>query len=595
MKKQNDFTTLSQLLAFQAATYNNKTALNFKQNGELRSFSNQDLFDNCFYFAVGLQELATSNNIALQPTLAIFAYQDPIWMMVDLGTILAGGVTVPIFDNISKEHLIYELQDSAAEFLFLDKEENLSDECIKELNKTSIKKIITYNFAPQKLKNTTSFEELILLGKKAIKEKNISSDFLVQKSQPQDLATIIYTSGSTGKPKGVEITHENLVAQIHSTHKAFHLFESDKALSFLPLAHIFERMVSLFYISSGISVYFCSDTKNIATDLKEVQPNLMTVVPRVLEKIFLRIKENVEQASFLRKLLAQAALQRALIKDPKSNKTVLDKIYHNLVYKKFCGACGGKMRMIICGSSALSMDLQRFYQNIGLNVLCGYGLTEAAPVLATNTIEHNKIGTIGKAFPDVELKIAGDGELLGRGKNIMRGYHNNLEKTKEDIVDGWLKTGDLATIDNEGFVTIAGRKKEMFKTANGKYVIPTPIEQMLIQNLGFLLGAMIVADGKKFVSALLFPDFEILEKFKKKFSFTGSNEEFLQSKALRIFANKEISKINQSLDHWQQIQKFQIILQPISIATGEITPSMKLKRNILEEKFQQEIEKFYQE
>jgi long-chain acyl-CoA synthetase len=577
-----NFLTIADLVFFQKDNFNNNQLLNFKENSVWKSFSNKEFFDQISYFACGLKELGLVKN----QKLVIASYQNPIWLITDLGSILAGLITVPIFHNISKENLFYEIYDAAVSVVFTDSVEifNLIKPSFPDL------KIITYGF---KRENSICFEDLILLGKEATKNNKYDIDFLAKELNEDDLATIIYTSGSTGIPKGVELTHKNLIFQIKATMQVFPLDKTeDVVLSFLPLAHIFERMVMMFYLTQGVSIYFADDTKNVGILLKEINPTLMTVVPRVLEKVFIRIKENVDNAKGFKKLLAKAALNKAL-QNPCRKKNFLDKIFDELVYKKFRAALGKKMRMIICGGAALSKEMESFYNNIGVNLYCGYGLTEASPVLAVNHFKATKFSTIGTAFPFVELKISEDGELMGKGPNIMRGYHNQIEKTAETIVDGWLKTGDLAKIDEEGFVTIIGRKKELFKTANGKYVSPVPIEQKLVQNLGFLIGAIIIAEGRKFTSVLLFPDFEILKKTREKFKFHGNNEDFLKSQILQEFCQKEINKINLHLDHHEQIQRFAIIIQEISIETSEITPSMKLKRNILEEKFKRIIDNFY--
>lgn len=577
-----NFSTLSELISFQASNFNNPRAFNFKEKNQLRSFSNQEFLEKTFHFACGLREIGLQKN----QTIANCSYQNPIWLIVDLGAILAGAATVPIFHNISKENLFYEIEDADVKYVFTDSAEIFS--AIK--NKNLDLKIITYGFENA---DPISFESLILLGKKAADEKKYDLDSFLKMNQPQDLATIIYTSGSTGRPKGVELTHQNLVSQIKATAECFPLNSQDVALSFLPLAHIFERMVMIFYISQGISVYFADDVKNVGNILRDVHPSLMTTVPRVLEKVFVRIKEGIDSASFVKKFLGKKALQHALEKNPTAQKNFLDKIFDHLIYKKFRESLGGNIKMIICGGAALSLDLERFYKNIGIDLFCGYGMTESSPVLAVNRVKAQKFGTVGKAFPSVELKIADDGELLARGPNIMLGYHRKPEKTAEVIENGWLRTGDLAQIDEQGFVKIVGRKKEIFKNSNGKYVAPVPIEQRLVQELGFLLGAIVIAEGRKFTSAILFPEFEILKKFRTKFNFSGSDEEFLKSEILQKFVEEVIQKINQNLDHWEQIQKFHIAATPISIESGEITPSMKLKRNLLEEKYKNVIDGFY--
>ncbi|MBP7710692.1 MAG: long-chain fatty acid--CoA ligase [Rickettsiales bacterium] len=578
------FSTLSEIVAFQDFNFTNPQAFNFREKGQLRSFSNQEFRENIFHFACGLREIGLGKN----DNLAICSYQNPIWLMADFGAILAGAVTVPIFHNISKENLLFEIADANVKFVFCDSLEFF--ESVKNLGL----KIITYGFEASGSDHFT-FESLIQLGKKAADAKKYNFEELLKIAQPQDIATIIYTSGSTGRPKGVELTHLNLVSQVQATAEFFTLTAKDVALSFLPLAHIFERMVMMFYISRGISVYFTDDVKNVGGALKETRPTLLTTVPRVLEKVFAKIESGTEAASGFKKFLGTKALKRALEKNPNSPKNIFDKIFDALVYKKFRVAMGGNIRMIICGGSALSEVLECFYKNIGIDLFCGYGMTETSPVIAANCYKGNKIGTVGKAFPQVELKIAQDGELLVRGPNLMRGYHNQPEKTAEIIENGWLKTGDLAKIDEEGFVKIVGRKKELFKNANGKYVSPVPIEQKLMQNLPFLIGAIVIAEGKKFTAAILFPEFEMLKKTKEQFEFVGSDEEFLQSEKLQNFVQKEIAEINQDLNHWEQVQKFHIARQPISIESGDITPSMKLKRNVLEAKFAEVVEVFYKE
>ena len=572
----NNFKTLSELL-IEAAKFNNPRVLNYKKNEIWKSFSSQEFLQNSFYFACALREMGFKKG----QTFANFSYQNPIWLMVDFGALLAGATTVPIFHNISKENLFYQIDDANCDFIFVDNLQNL-----QYCQEKSVKNIIVESLD---FKGLIDFDGMILLGKENHKKYDIK-DF-VNSANPQDLATIIYTSGSTGKPKGVELTHDNLVSQIKATQKCFPLDKSDKVLSFLPLAHIFERMVMSFYITQNVEIYFANDVKNVGVLLKEVRPSLMTVVPRVLEKTFAKIKENVENSDSWKKIIAQKALKYALNKYP--NKYLIKYLFDNVVYKKFREALGGNIKMLICGGAPLSQEMEVFYKNIGINLYCGYGLTETSPVLAVNYKNSYKFGTVGKSFPGVELKIAPDQELLARGSGVMRGYHNQPQKTAEVFEDGWFKTGDLAQIDDDGFVKITGRKKELFKTANGKYVRPIPIEQKIMQEIGFLIGALIIAEGKKFTATLLFPDFDLIEKFKKKFNFEGANQDFLKSEILQKFVDGKILQINQGLDNAEKIKKFAIIDEEVSIENGAITPSMKLKRGFLEEKYRDVIDGFY--
>jgi long-chain acyl-CoA synthetase len=593
MKK--DFKTLQELILFQAQKYNNQKALNFKKDGVWRSFSNQEFLENALYFAYGLIAIGFEKG----QKVAIYSYQNPIWLIVDFGIILAGGISVPIFHNISKENLLFQLEEGEVKYVFADFEEEFSKKnhfdklkCLENEMPKNVEKIISYGFEDEK---SMSYEDLIALGRDEFNMK--FGDFICDDAlftnldlpicAKNDLATIIYTSGSTGRPKGVCLSHENLVSQIHDTADFFPLNSSDKALSFLPLAHVFERMVMMYYISCGIEVYFVCDVSKLSKYLSEVKPTLMTVVPRVLEKVFAKIKEGSQNGGFFKRILADMAFKKALRGEGNC-------FFDSLVYKKYRQALGGKMRMVICGGAALSQDLERFFNEVGVQIYCGYGLTETSPVLSANCPKNYRFGTVGKAFNSVELKISDDGELLARGKNIMIGYYKNLQKTDEVIVDGWFKTGDLAEIDNSGFVKITGRKKELLKTANAKYVRPIPIEQKLMQEIGFLLGALVIAEGKNFVSALLFPDFEILEKFKEKLDFKASNQEFLTSAKLNEFLQEKVDFVNSNLDRSEQIFKFAIIEEEISIENGAITPSMKLKRNILEDRFSDVISGFYQ-
>ena len=578
-----NFNNLGELIKFQNKNFNNKNFLNFKENQEWRSFSNHDFYKKIIAFARSLEKLGLQKG----QSLANYSYQNPIWLIVDLGAILAGAITVPIFNNISEDNLFYELKDSDAKFFFTDNEKI----CTKIKEQFPEITIIGYGF---KSSISIDFNDLIV-NEENNEDNEIYVGNLFAKIQDDDIATIVYTSGSTDRPKGVEISHQALISQIKDSEKFFHLDNLEVVLSYLPLAHIFERMVMMYYISKGLTIYFVDDIKSLGNFLREIKPNLMTAVPRALEKVFAKITNGVEEANYFKKFIGKNALKRALKKDPHAPINFMDKIFDKIIYQKFRQALGGEMRMIICGGSSLSQELERFYWNVGIRIYCGYGLTECSPVLATNAPHQHKFTSVGKAFPSVKLKIGDDGELLACGINIMKKYHNNPQKTAETFEGEWFKTGDLAKIDDEGFVKIIGRKKEVFKTSNGKFVHPISIEQKLVQELSFLVGAMIVAEGRNFVSALLFVDFDLLKNTKNKLKFIGEDNQFLSSTILQNFVAQKILLINKKLDNWEQIKKFKIIIEPISVESGEITPSMKLKRNVLERKFSFEIDDLYKD
>ena len=598
MQKRNfNFLNLAQIPPYVGSSYQNDNFLNFLHNGKWVKFSAQEFADNVKNLTLGLKEIGLEKNNSF----AILSCSNPLWLMMDFASISAGAISVPIFSNISKENLIFEIENAEIQFIFCDNLEVFKT--IKSLSK-NFQKIIIYGFETDD-KEVIEFEDLILIGKKYNQKNPDLYEKLIADLKENDLATIVYTSGSTGVPKGVEITHKNLISQIQAAAKLFPFDQkTDISLSFLPLAHIFERMIASYYITAGISIYFADDVKNVGNLLREIKPTVLTVVPRMLEKVYGKIRVGVDEGGLIKKIIGKAAIKLALNINPK-NCSIFKKIFDLLVYKKLRNSLGGKVRMMICGGAALQPELDRFFKNIGVNLFVGYGTTETSPVIAVNYEGHNKVGTIGPAFPGITVKIAEDGELLAKGPNIMRGYHKDEVKTKEvfakgdakgDYNEDWFKTGDLATIDNDGFIKIIGRKKELFKTSGGKYVSPVPIEQKLV-NLGeFFLGACVIAEGKKFISCILLTDFEMLEKYKKKIGMANmSDDEFLKSDFINQKIQNIISQVNSGLNHWEQIQKYYLAKDAVSIETGELTPSMKLKRNVIEKKYQKEIEDFYKE
>lgn len=608
------FLNLANLPFYQFLKYKERDLFNYKKDDQWQTISSFEFLQNVFFLALALKNLGVKKNSKF----AIYSYQNPIWLIADFAAMLAGCVTIPIFHNISKRNLLFQLQDCEADFLFIDNQENFAaknnfdklDFAANELP-DSVQNLITYNCQLEKSSaKINDFDSLIAKGRGLYEAQNIGDlkSLLQSKTieqifdifgfcnyDPKSMATIVYTSGSTGNPKGVELSHDNLVSQINDAGKCFNLGPKDKALSFLPLAHIFERMVMMFYITSGVKISFVDEVGNLGLFMKEVQPTVMTVVPRVLEKVFAKIKKKSTEAPALKRFIANSAINRALIKGVASNKGLTDRIFNKMVYAKYRESLGGQLQLMICGGAALSEEMECFYRNIGIELFCGYGLTETSPVLSVNFADNYKFGSVGKGFDSVALKIADDGELLAKGRGVMMGYHNDPEKTQESIRDDWFKTGDLATIDDKGYVTIVGRKKELFKTSNGKYVRPIPIEQKIVQELGFLTGALIIAEQRNFVSVLLFPDFDLVVNLKKELLFSGSDDEFIDSEELHKYIDIKISSINNKLDRAEQIFQFRVSAQQITIANGGITPSMKLRRSTLEQNFSNLINDIYKD
>ena len=589
MNNKSDFSTLIELISFVEKSYQNPKAFGFLENGKWTYISSLEFTQKIKFLALGLKEIGLEKNDGF----GVISYSNPIWLIIDFAAIAAGGISVPIFSNIAIQNLLFEVENADVEFIFCDNSENLNN--IKNSGR-KFKKIITYGFKTKE-QDVISFSDLLEIGKKIDNADSDAYSKLTKNITEDDLASIIYTSGSTGVPKGVEITHKNLVSQIKGATEFFPLYaESDLALSFLPLAHIFERMVVSYYISTGISIYFADDIKNVGNIIREIRPTLMTVVPRMLEKVYKKMRSGVDDGGFIKKLIGNAAFDFALRANINNYALkLLRKIFDLLVYKKLRIALGGRFRMMICGGAALSPDMEKFYKNIGITVYIGYGATESSPVIAANNYKYNKLGTVGKPFPDIEIKLNSKGELMARGPNIMRGYHKDEARTKEVIdEEGWLNTEDLAIIDDENYIKIIGRSKELFKTSGGKYISPIPMEQALLNNCDFLSAAAIIAEGKKFVSCLLFPDFEIVEKYKNKFSIK-SDEDFINSESVNKKIVKLINFVNANLNKWEQIQKYYLVKDKISVETEELTPSMKLRRPVIEEKYKNVIDGFYKE
>lgn len=569
--------TLSELVDYIETEVDNKCYLNYLNGSEWVAVSSQEFVRTVRALASSFEAKGVKQGTAV----AIISDPSPFWLMVDYALQCLGAVSVPMFANISSQNLRYQLNDAEIEYAYIASTEKF-DQLLPFLGEM---KLVLLRDITAEGENIESWESFVA----------DETFYTKPHIDENDLATIIYTSGSTGVPKGVELSHKNLITQIIDTRRCFEMKSEYKVLSFLPLAHIFERMVMSFYLSTGVSVYFADDVKNVGNLLKEVKPAVMTVVPRLLDKIYTKMHENAASAKGIKWLIAKAAFYRANNKDPNSKETcLLDRLFARLVYAKLLDALGGELKYLITGGAPLSMPVYRFFYNVGIPLYQGYGLTETSPVISVNTPQANKVGTCGKPYAHVEVKLAEDSELLTRGPCVMLGYHKQEGKTKETIdTDGWLHTGDLAKIDEEGYITLISRKKELYKTSNGKYVSAIAIEQQITANK-WIDYAVIIADNRPFVSALIFMDETLLEAFaqRKKLSEI-SFEDLVNHRQIQGIVMNLIKKTNQRLNHWEQIQKYHIVGEKVSIESGILTPSMKVSRQKAEELFAVQIENFY--
>jgi len=568
---------LSEVVEYIETGIVNETYLNYLEESQWKSISSEEFVHSVHALASSLQKRGVSQGTSV----AIISDSSPFWLIVDYALQCLGAVSVPIFANISSHNLSFELEDAEIEYVYIASQQKY-DQIALHLDDM---KLVLLKDIQATGKNVERWDAF-LTSDTSYDKPDISAD---------DVATIIYTSGSTGVPKGVELSHRNIITQIKDTQRCFIMEKDFKVLSFLPLAHIFERMVMSFYLSTGVSIYFADDVQNVGNLLKEVKPSVMTVVPRLLDKIYIKMHENAHAAKGIKWLVALAAFYRANHKDPNSAKDCFfDKVFARLVYTKLVDALGGELKYLISGGAPLSMPVYRFFHNIGVPLYQGYGLTETSPVICVNTPDAHKVGTCGKVYEHVEVKLAEDSELLMRGESMMLGYHKQPLKSKETIdEEGWLHTGDLAEIDEEGYITILSRKKELFKTSTGKYVSAISIEQKLTANK-WIDYAIIIADGRPFVSALVFMDETLLHSYAERKNMDAlSYEELVQRKRIQALVFNIIKRVNVKLNHWEKIQKFYIVSDRVSIESGILTPSMKVSRKKVEEIYKHEIESFY--
>jgi long-chain acyl-CoA synthetase len=578
------FETIPALLLHATSRYSLTNALNFPSGGRWVSLSHQELRRTTEHLSLGLLE----EGVGKGDRVGLIAPSSPWWVAIDFAIQCVGAITVPLFKRISVESFTHEVVDSGMRWLFVGNPEEMPMAFEHARDKTIL---VTFWYSGRHER----FERIMSRGReRALREPDLFES-LCRKVAPSDLATIIYTSGSTGLPKGVELTQANIVSQVHATISTFPPSAgTDVCLSVLPPEHIFERMTLCFYISSGLPVYFVDDPKRVAEYLRTIKPTIMTVVPRILEKMTAGLVKAVQETSGIKGLIARAALQRARTKAADSRSGLADRIYDGAVYAKMRQALGGRMRHFISGASHLSPDVASLLINVGIPVYEGFGLTEASPVIAANSPGKRKVGTVGRAFPGVEIRIADDGEILARGPNVMRGYHDNPTATASAVDDeGWLRTGDLGSLDADGFLTITGRKKELFKKSTGEYVPPGPIEDAL-SKIPFVESALTVADNRAYVVALLFPDPQKLEAFKRSIGLEAlSDAEFVKSDFLRKFTQEKIDGINAHLHHTERVERFVILDHAAGVETGELTPTLKLRRFAVEKHYADAIEEMY--
>lgn len=578
--------TCSDILRCLEALPSNPHAFNTYHQEGWQSLSTQEFLQAVKCIALGLQEIGMQRG----DRVGILANPSGEWSIVDIAIMIAGGVSVPLFANISDENFVYEAKEADLKILFIEGVEQWA---------MFLRHKDLFTLAVDMGEITNAEKQITFEG---LKEKGALSaklnPNLYQKMReslkPEDLGTIIYTSGSTGTPKGVELTHQNLTSMLN-----FEIFHwkpaKDRYLSILPLAHVFGHCVNLWVLAWGACIYYSNDYKNFAAICQQIHPTAIVVVPRLVEKIYARIVDQVNMLTGWKYVMTKWAFLLAKSEHLSFYERLVAPIANRFIYEKFRKILGSEIRIVICGGAHLNPQLYRFFDNIGIHIYEGWGLTEACPV-TVNRPENHKIGTVGLPLEGQELKISPEGEVLVRGSLVMRGYYRNLELTGQTIDrDQWLHTGDRGVIDKDGFLIILGRMKELYKTSTGEYVAPIPIEQAL-GRYPLIDMSMVVAEGRKFTSCLLFPNADVLMRMKIKSQKSHlSDAEFLQSEYVLSQIDKLIKEVNKHLNHWEEIHAYRFVLDPLTIQNGELTPSMKIRREVVAKKYSHLIDEMYEE
>ncbi len=564
-----------------------------KYNGEWVKTSTQEYINKSNAISRALLRLGVQKN----DKIAIISTTNRTeWNIMDIGSLQVGAQTVPVYPTISPEEYEYVLNHSESKYCFVSDQGVLDKLNAIKHNIPSLKEVFSFD----EVSGCKNWKELLELGADESNQSEVESR--KDNVKPGELATIIYTSGTTGKPKGVMLSHNNIVSNVLDSAPRIPFEEgSSRALSFLPICHIFERMIIYIYQYYSVSIYFAESIEKLTDNLKEVHPTVMTVVPRLLEKVYDKIYAKGAELSGIKKLLFFWAINLGLRYKPYGqNGWFYEKqlaIARKLIFSKWQEALGGELNVMVSGSAALQHRLSRIFAAANIPVMEGYGLTETSPVITVNDMRNGlfRVGTVGKVIQNLDVKIAEDGEILCKGPNVMMGYYKDETLTKEAIKDGYFHTGDIGEFDSDGFLRITDRKKEMFKTSGGKYIAPQIIENRMKQSL-FIEQIMVIGDGEKMPAAFIQPSFEFVRDWaiRHGFKLEGSNEELIKNPKVLERFQQEIDHANERFGNWEKVKRFELTPEIWSIEAGHLTPTLKLRRKIIREIYKDLYAKIYQ-
>lgn len=597
-----DFSTIPEMFDRITTKYasDKRPMLMHKVDKQYRGISFTEYRRSVELFALGLASLG----IKKDDKVAIISENRPEWVVADMGIVTLAAVDVPIYPTLTPPQIAYILKDAEVKLVIVSNSLQLSKLLKIESDVKTLERIIIINEkTDQGHGKMLTFSQVFARGEEYEKSHPAFFREVLGRAKPEDLLTIIYTSGTTGNPKGVMLTHQNLSSNMKAAAEIFPLNDHDTMLSFLPLCHSFERMAGYYTaMACGASVAYAESTETVSDNLLEVRPTVVTTVPRLFERIYTRITKQIDSSSLARRRIFAWAVsvgkQHAHARKTGSVPPLL-RMQHaladRLVFSKLKQRTGGRIRFFVSGGAALSRELGEFFEGVGIAIIEGYGLTETSPVLAGNRVDDYKFGTVGKPVPGVEIKIAEDGEILAKGPNIMRGYYNDPQATAEVIdKEGWFHTGDVGMFDPQGHLMITDRKKHLFVSSGGKNIAPQPIESLFLQSR-YIDQFLLVGDGRMFLTALIVPEFDVLKSYAKSIGISFSGEsDLVQREDIRKVYEKEIQSLQKDLPTYERVRRFELLPEQLTLERGEITPTLKVKRKVVEKKYSALIEKMYQ-
>ncbi|HEX9001108.1 MAG TPA: long-chain fatty acid--CoA ligase [Blastocatellia bacterium] len=580
-----------------------KAVMSYKRDKKWLDITGEQLNERVRSLALGLHQLG----VRFGDRVALLAESCPEWSMTDYGILSAGAVNVPIYPTQAVDQVAFILRNSGARILFVGSNKLLRriQPALDSLKKQERPQIILFEPARETADNVITLDSLVKRGAEELSKQPKLYEELAGQATPEDIATIIYTSGTTGEPKGVVLTHRNLVSNAQQSGKVFDISDRDVALSFLPLSHVFERTVLYIYLSFGVQICYARGVETVAEDIKEVRPTIVTAVPRLFERIYATINKRAAEATPMQQKIFHRAVEVgrevAILKDQRKSvpwRLSLElKLLDKLVFTKWRAAVGGRIRFFVAGGAALSPELAYIFAGAGITILQGYGLTETSPVVSFNRPMDNRVGTIGPAIPGVRVRIAEDGEILVQGDNVMQGYYELPEETERALQryeDGvWFHTGDIGTMDQDGYIRITDRKKDLIKTSLGKYIAPQPIENM-IRTIPMVEQAIVIGNARKFAAALIVPAFDSLRAYAKSLNIeTKDYKDLARHPRIIEYFKKKVDEVTRELAPHEKIKKIALLDQEFSVEGGELTPTLKVRRKFVEDKHREVINSLY--